>query len=113
MKALTKHFPIEEIPVMALQAGATMLLYCNEPLSPVKAVKSIARALSDGLIDQDVIRENCKIITSIKEKKFKNPIEPFSLEKAKQLVGKQEHKDFAKAVAEQKVDAYLNKSESQ
>lgn len=112
MKALTKHFPIEEIPTLALQAGATMLLYCNEPMSPVKAVKSIARSLSDGLIEQNVILENYKIITTLKSKKFKNPIEPFSLEKAQQIIGCKEHKDFAQAVAEQNVESYLNQSES-
>lgn len=104
MKALTKHFPIEEIPVMALQAGATMLLYCNEPASPVKAVKSIAKALSEGKVSEEAIRKNYEIITNIKLKKMKNPIEPFSLDKAKQIVGHQDHVAFAKAVAEQKVD---------
>ena len=104
MKALTKNFPKEEIPVMALQAGANMLLYCNEPNSPVKAVKSIARALSEGTLDQDVIRSNYDLIIKTKIKKFKNPIEPFSLEKARQIIGRKEHLDFAKAVAEQDIE---------
>jgi beta-N-acetylhexosaminidase len=107
MKALTKHFPIDELPVLALQAGATMLLYCNEPNSPLKAVKNIARALSDGIIDSDTIKENYKIITTLKQKKFKNPIEPFSLEKAQQIIGHADHLKFAQAVLDQKIDEYL------
>ncbi len=108
MKALTKNFPIDDLPVLALQAGATMLLYCNEPKSPLKAVKNIAKAISDGQLDQDVLRANHDLIIKTKIKKLKNPIEPFSLEKAQQIIGHQEHKDFAQAVGEQKVDAYLN-----
>ncbi len=107
MKALTKNYPIGEIPVMALQAGATMLLYCNEPKSPVKAVKSIAQALSEGELEQDVIRANHDLIIKTKIKKLKNPIEPFSLEKAQLLIGKQEHKDFAEAIRTQQVEGLL------
>ncbi len=110
MKALTKNFPIEEIPVMALQAGATMLLYCNEPNSPVKAVKSIAKAMSEGQLDQEVIRANYDTIIKTKIKRLKNPVEPFSLEKAQQIIGKQEHKDFAAAIASQEVDELLQQS---
>jgi beta-N-acetylhexosaminidase len=105
MKALTKHFPIEELPVMALNAGANVLLYCNEPQSPVRAVKTIAKALSDGKLDTEIIRENHDMIVNTKLKKFKNPIEPFSLEKAEQIIGHQEHLDFAKAVAEQDLES--------
>jgi len=112
MKALTKNFPIDEIPVLALQAGATMLLYCNEPKSPVKAVKNIAKALSDGQINEEIIRANYDLIIKTKIRKLKNPIEPFSLEKAEQIIGRKEHKDFAQAVAEQNVEQYLNNSES-
>ncbi len=104
MKALTKHYPIEEIPVMALQAGANMLLYCNEPKSPVKAVKNIAKALSDERLEIDVIRKNYDLIIKTKLKKLKNPVEPFSLEKAQKIIGRKEHVDFAQAVAKQKLD---------
>lgn len=109
MKALTKHHPIDQIPVKALQAGATMLLYCNEPKSPIKAIQSISKALSDGDLEESVIKENYKIITDIKKKRLKQPVEPFSLEKAQQIIGCDEHKAFAKAVANEDVEAYLNK----
>lgn len=108
MKALTKNYPIDEIPVLALQAGANMLLYCNEPKSPVKAIKNIARALSDGQLDESVIRSNYDGIVRAKIKKLKNPLEPFSLEKALQIIGKDEHKEFARAVAEQDREALKN-----
>lgn len=107
MKALTKSFSVEEIPVLALQAGATMLLYCNEPDSPVKAVESVAKAIEAGEVSEDTLRYNCNIITNLKKKKLKNPIEPYSLEKVNQIVGKQEHKDFAQAVANQDVEQYI------
>lgn len=103
MKALTKHFSVEEIPILALQAGATMLLYCNEPNSPVRAIQSLSKAMSDGKISEDTVRQNYKIIMDIKKKKLKAPIEPFSLEKAKQLIGCKEHKDFAEAMAKRQL----------
>lgn len=111
MKALTKNFPIEEIPVMALQAGATMLLYCNEPASPVKAVKNIAKAVSEGQLDEATLRENYDLVAKTKVKKFKNPIEPFSMDKAKAIIGRKEHQEFAKAVAEQDLEALKAKKE--
>ncbi len=112
MKALTKHHSIDDLPVLALNAGATMVLYCNEPQSPIRAVKSIARAISDKKLNPELILKNCALIKSIKEKRLKNPIEPFSLEKAQQLIGRKEHLDLAQAVLEQKVDQFLNSEES-
>lgn len=105
MKALTKNFPIEDIPVLALQAGANMLLYCNEPNSPLKAVKSVARALADGQVTQETIRENYQLVIDTKVKKFKSPIEPFSMEKAMAIIGRKEHKEFAQNVADQNLEA--------
>ena len=86
-----------------------MLLYCNEPNSPVRAIQSLSKAMSDRKIDQEVVFKNYKIITDIKKKKLKQPIEPFSLDKAKQFIGCQEHKDFAEAVAQRKLVETNNK----
>lgn len=86
-----------------------MLLYCNEPSSPRKAVKSIAKAVSEGAIDGKVIEENYKLILDIKKRRLKQPVEPFSLDKAQQIIGKAENKELAQAIAEKKVEAYLNK----
>ena len=109
MKALTKHFPKEEIPVLALQAGATMLLYCNDEKSPPRAIKSISKALSEGKVSEDAIRENYQTIVNLKIKKLKDPVEPFSLEKAQSIIGRQEHQEFAEAVAKKDVEKYLKK----
>ncbi len=108
MKALTKHYPMDEIPVLALQAGANMLLYCNEPKSPIKGVKNVAKAISDGKISPETIRQNYDLIIKTKLKKFKNPIEPFSLEKAQQIIGRKEHQEFAQAVREQNTEWLKN-----
>jgi beta-N-acetylhexosaminidase len=108
MKALTKNFSVDEIPVLALQAGINLLLYCNEAQSPVKAVKNIAKALSDGLISQETIRANYEMIIQAKINKLKNPVDPLSLEKVKEIIGCQEHQDFAKAVAEKNSDFFTD-----
>ena len=75
----------------------------------MKAVKSVARALSEGNLDESVIRENYDLITNHKIKKLKNPVEPFSLDKAKAIIGRKEHKEFAQAVAEQDKEKLLKK----
>lgn len=48
MKAMTKYFPAEEIPVRAIQAGCDLLLYCNEPETPPTALEAIQKAIKDG-----------------------------------------------------------------
>ena len=110
MQALTKNFSVEEIPILALKAGATMLLYCNEPTSPEIAIKSISRAIADGEIDRATVEANHSIITDIKKKKLKQPIEPFSLDKVQQVLNLAEHKEFAKDIVDRNIDKYLNKN---
>ena len=100
MKALTGNFSEEQICLLALKAGANVLLYCNQALSPVKAVESIKQALMDGKIPRELIERNSKKIQSIKAKKLKLPLEPPDIKEIKQILGCRKHKSLADKIAQ-------------
>ena len=104
MKALTKNFNEEDIPVFALKAGVHILLYCND--LPVKALESVRQAFKKGLIQPEVIHENFEKIQSVKIKKLKDQ-KPLGLEEVKKIVGSKEHIEFSKALANQNIEKYI------
>ena len=95
MKALTGNFSGEEICLFALKAGANILLYCNQALSPVKALESIKQALMDGKISGELIERNFKKIQSIKAKKLKPLLKPPDIKEIKQILGCKKHQSLA------------------
>ncbi|MCC6137239.1 MAG: beta-N-acetylhexosaminidase [Bdellovibrionaceae bacterium] len=107
MKALAKYFPKDQIPVQALNAGANILLYCNDFDSPGKAMNSIARAIKEKTVSVETIEKNYSEILAFKKKHIQAPQDPFPLEKALEVINRPEHKEFALAVASGKVDKYL------
>lgn len=68
MKALTRHHSKATIAVRAIKAGANILLYCNEPESPLIALEAIEKALADGEINRSMIEENHRKIVDLKKK---------------------------------------------
>jgi len=110
MKALAKHFPKEQIPVQALQAGANILLYCNDFAAPGKAMNAVAKALKDKTLNFGIIEKNYTSIMAFKKKHLTAPYEPFSLDKALQIINNPEHKEFAAAVASGQVEKYLQEN---
>ncbi len=50
MKAMTKHYGIDEVPVRALKAGVDLLLYCNDPEVPPQAFEAILGATAQGIL---------------------------------------------------------------
>ena len=98
MQALTKHFPTKELPLMALKAGATILLYCNKPSSPIQAIKRVQEALEKKELEPAVVEENHKLIEACKSQKLQYPVDPFSLEEAKAIIGQKKHLELAKTL---------------
>ncbi len=109
MGALTKNFSQEDIPVLALKAGAHLLLYCDGIQSPMKVVEGVRQALNRGRLKPEVIRENFERIRSVKTKRLKNSVFPLSLDEAEKIIGCREHHEFAQAVASQAVEQYIQK----
>lgn len=98
MKAMANHFDIDEIPVRALQAGAELLLYCNEPEVPPQAIEAILGAVAQGSLDEAELRFTHQKILDFKKIKIAQP-DPLPLEEVLKIVGCPEHLEIAAALA--------------
>jgi beta-N-acetylhexosaminidase len=97
MKAMAKYYGAEEIPVRALEAGADLLLYCNEPESPPKALAAVEKAVRDGRVSTSQIDDIYKRVLELKKDMLASP-EPWPLEKALSVIGNPEHQRISKAM---------------
>lgn len=106
MKALTKNYSAEEIPVRAIMAGADVLLYCNEFDKPPLALEALQKALKDGQISGQRIDESFQKIISLKKKSL-SPLKSLTWAEAEAMLNLAEHQALADAVAEGKVPAEM------
>lgn len=105
MKALTKNFATEEIPVRALIAGCDLLLYCNEFDKPPQAISSIQKALKANTLSGQRIDESFQKIMALKKKTLSSLPRLSWEESQSQLFKVNEHQALADAVASGKVPA--------
>jgi len=99
MKALSKYHEVKKIPVRAIQAGADLLLYCNEPDSPGLAYEAINEALSSGELKPERIKQIHQRVLLHKSKYLTTP-DPMSAEEIGKIVGHSKHLQLAKAISE-------------
>jgi beta-N-acetylhexosaminidase len=97
MGALRKHFSIDEIAVQALKAGSDVLLYCNEPLSPLRAIESVISATAAGVLSKSELESRIKKIQQFKKQNILNP-DPISFEEAQKVLANPENKELAAAI---------------
>jgi beta-N-acetylhexosaminidase len=97
MGALRKYFSIDEIAVQALKAGSDVLLYCNEPLSPVRAIEAIIDATAQGTLDKAELQNRIKKVQQFKKENILNP-DPISFEEAQKVLANPETKELAAAI---------------
>ena len=93
MKAMTKYFAIEQIPVLALQAGVDILLYCNEPDSPPAALESMKRSVSQNEVSESALSQSLSRIIALK-KTLATSRRPW--DHAKAVIGSESHQAIAK-----------------
>jgi beta-N-acetylhexosaminidase len=106
MKALANNFPADQIPVMALQAGCDILLYCNNFDQPRMALDALMRAAKDHKINGKQIDESYSRIVALKKEILANP-DPEDFAKASTLIGAPDHDRLAKAIKAGSVPADL------
>lgn len=106
MKAMVKHYEKAEIPVLALEAGADLLLYCNEPESPVIAMESVVEAVAQGRLPIEQIEESYQKVIDLKKVKMIKP-DPNSLEDALEVIGSRAHLELAEAIGQGRMPTML------
>lgn len=102
MKAMSKHFEKEEIPVRALQAGADLLLYCNEPETPPLAMESLIAAAVQGRLSKEALENSHRHILEVKKLKLLIP-DPKPIEEAMEIIGCEDHLYLADCIRNQKM----------
>lgn len=107
MKAMTKHFDPEIIPVRALQAGVEILLYCNEPEAPPRALEDITAAVAQGTLSKEQLQQSYSRILNLKKEKLANP-DPLAFSEASKIIGNADHLKLAEAIRKKEIpDGYL------
>jgi beta-N-acetylhexosaminidase len=106
MKAMAKHYDRAEIPVRALEAGADLLLYCNEPSSPPIAIEAIQKAIASGRLSVDLIASLAKKVKAHKAEMLAHP-DPAPWAETKELIGHPDHKKIAETIVKGIVPAGL------
>ncbi len=109
MKAMAKHYNKADIPVLALQAGADLILYCNEPESPPVAIEGVVEAVAQGRLNIDELKVSHQKVIDLKKVKLIKP-DPSPFEDALEVIGCQAHLDLAAAIAEGRIPQGLLES---
>ncbi|MBK8202223.1 MAG: beta-N-acetylhexosaminidase [Bdellovibrionales bacterium] len=106
MKALTKHYDIKALPVLALQAGCDILLFCNDFDQQALSLEMTYKALAAKELDETHLNEAYSKIIALKQEKLSHP-DPLPMSEVEKLVGHPDHLRLAKAVVEGSVPADL------
>ena len=99
MKALTKNYARAEIPVLALQAGCDILLYCNEFDSPPIALEAVKKAIADEKISSAQIENSLKRVENLKSESLKST-QPMPWDEALKIIAHPDHLRLAKSIAD-------------
>jgi len=106
MKALSKYYAEDFIPVRALQAGADMILYCNDPSKPPMALEAVQKAIVDGQLNPQELQQKYQRVVELKKERLIHvPIKSFS--EASQVISREEHKSLAQDIAAGRLPANL------
>ena len=106
MKALTNHFDLAAIPIMAFNAGCDILLFCNDFEQQALSLEMTYKALEDKKLDTAHLQEGYEKIIQLKKEKLSQP-DPLPIEEITQRVGHPDHLRLAKAVLDGSVPADL------
>jgi beta-N-acetylhexosaminidase len=108
MKALRNKYSVDVISTRALEVGANMLLYCNEPESHVQGLEAVRKAVQDKKLAESVIEDSYQRVLNAKKHSLAT-FAPLTLENAKKIIGQESHKLLAQNIK----DGVLPKNLSQ
>lgn len=97
MKAMAKHYDKSQIPIRAMQAGADLILYCNEPESPPIAIEGLMEAVAQGSLSRNDLEQTHRKILDVKKVKLLTP-DPRPIEEAMEIIGCVEHQYLAESI---------------
>lgn len=109
MKAMAKHYPKGEIPVLAFEAGADLLLYCNEPDSPPVAITSVVKAIESHRLSLSEMQSIHQKVLQAKKDKV-GMINHLSFDEAMTVVGNMKHQYLADCLRNKVMPENLNES---
>lgn len=106
MKALRNHYEVKDIPVLALNAGCDMLLYCNEFDTPGVGIEAVYSAIDNGKLDKVELEAKLKLVEALKREHLgKAEMMPFN--EATKLIGHPDHLKLSKSVEDGRVPEEL------
>lgn len=97
MKAIAGHYETADVPVRALQAGADILLYCNDAEAPPIAMDSILDAVVQGQLNKADIEASYRRIMDLKKLKLLSP-DPKPIEEINEIIGQKDHLELAESI---------------
>ncbi|MEW6544575.1 MAG: beta-N-acetylhexosaminidase [Nitrospirota bacterium] len=97
MQAIGDHYGVGEAAVLALQAGADLLLICQERERQVAAMQTVRRAVEDGTIAPSSLEASLRRIAALKQR-FLHPYAPADPVAARLMVGSQAHRSVLEAL---------------
>ncbi|MAF90092.1 MAG: beta-N-acetylhexosaminidase [Bdellovibrionota bacterium] len=107
MHALTKYHDKESLPVKAIEAGAHIMLYCNDPESHKIGLDAVEKAVKDGVLDLKTIEKNRDMTVKLKKSRIKN-FDLIEFEDAAKRIGHPDHLQLAKAIADKELPADIS-----
>ncbi|MGH7230557.1 MAG: beta-N-acetylhexosaminidase [Nitrospiraceae bacterium] len=90
MRAIIDHYGIAEAVVLAFQAGADMLLICQDREREVAAMEALYQAVMDGTVPMARIDGSLRRVAHLK-KRFLTPYTPADPRAAQRIVGSRAH----------------------
>ena len=76
MKGVADHYDVEDRTIMALQAGADMLMFCHSPEVQMAALETVYRAVDGRIVKESRIEESYQRIQELKRSLGSSRIAP-------------------------------------
>lgn len=97
MRAIRDHFGIGEAAVLALKAGADMILVCSDADLAAAAMETVFRAVKTGEISEARLEASFRRVANLK-RQFLHPYTPAESRTAKTIVGCPAHKTVLESI---------------